>query len=262
MDDVVVFLGPTLPHEVASQSLRALYLPPAEQGSIFRVARSSNPPAIVLIDGAFGKVPAVRHKEILWALSGGIHVYGAASVGALRAAELADVGMRGYGLIYRWYRAAPFADDDEVAVGMTPSELGAQPLSEALINMRLNLRRAERAGLLPNAMRLTLEDVARSTYFPLRTYKGLFDRARLELPSHWADLIDPLHHWILHCGIDQKRADALGLLRWLANNLGSPAAQDTKPRQPFRMTEAWAFDLHTAGLDFNDTFEGSRNLPP
>jgi hypothetical protein len=261
MDDVVVFLGPTLPHQVALRLLRARYLPPAEQGSIFRVARASSPRAIVLIDGAFGKVPAVRHKEILWALSRGIDVYGAASVGALRAAELADVGMRGYGLIYRWYRATPFADDDEVAVGMTPSELGAQPLSEALINMRLNLRRAERSGLLPNPMRLTLEDVARSTYFPLRTYKGLFDRARSELPKHWADLIDPLQHWIFHRGIDQKRADAIGLLRWLAN-LDSPAAQDTKPRQPFRMTEAWAFDLYAAGLDFDDTCEGARNLPP
>jgi hypothetical protein len=261
VDDVVVFLGPTLPHEVASRSLRALYLPPAEQGSIVRATHSLSPRAIVLIDGSFGKVPAVRHKEILWALSRGIHIYGAASVGALRAAELADVGMRGYGLIYRWYRATSFADDDEVAVGMTPAELGAQPLSEALINMRLNLRRAERAGLLPKAMRLTLEDIARSTYFPHRTYEGLFDRAGLELPTHWTNLIDPLRQWSTDRGIDQKRADALGLLRWLASNLGSPAAQEAKSREPFRMTEAWAFDLDEAGLDFDDTREESRNLP-
>jgi hypothetical protein len=241
--------------------LRALYLPPAEQGSIFRLTRSASPRQIVLIDGAFGKVPAVRHKEILWALSRGIHIYGAASVGALRAAELADVGMRGYGLIYRWYRATPFADDDEVAVAMTPSELGAQPLSESLINMRLNLRRAERAGLLPNAMRLTLEDIARSTYFPHRTYDGLFDRARSELPTHWADLIDPLRRWIIERGIDQKRADALGLLRWLASNPGSPAAQKGTTREPFRMTEAWAFDLDEAGLDFDAPREVSPNVP-
>ena len=42
--------------------------------------------------GAFASVPAVRHKEILWALSEGIPVIGAASIGALRAAELTAFG--------------------------------------------------------------------------------------------------------------------------------------------------------------------------
>src|SRR5687767_4282045 len=170
--DIVVFLGPTLPRDRASSHLRALYLPPAEQGSVFHAARALQPRAIVLIDGAFAKVPAVRRKEILWALSRGIKVYGSASMGALRAAELAPFGMRGYGLIYRWYRAVPFANDDEVAVAMTPPELGAQPLSEALINMRLTLRRGERAGLMPSEMRHMLEDLARSTLFIHRTYQG------------------------------------------------------------------------------------------
>ena len=63
--DIVVFLGPTLPRDRASSYLRALYLPPAEQGSVFQAARALQPRAIVLIDGAFAKVPAVRHKEIL-----------------------------------------------------------------------------------------------------------------------------------------------------------------------------------------------------
>ena len=144
--DIVVFLGPTLPRD------RGARLPPGALSATGRTGirlsgcmLAYSRRAIVLIDGAFAKVPAVRHKEILWALSRGIEVYGAASMGALRAAELSAVGMRGYGLIYRWYRAVPFANDDEVAVAMTPSELGAQALSEALINMRLTLRRA-RAG--------------------------------------------------------------------------------------------------------------------
>ena len=42
----------------------------------------------LIIDGSFQSQPAVRHKEILWALSRGIPVIGAASMGALRAAEL------------------------------------------------------------------------------------------------------------------------------------------------------------------------------
>ena len=140
--DVAVFLGPTLPRAEAAAILDATYLPPAEQGSVVRAVRTYRPEAIVLIDGSFGKVPAVRHKEILWALSKGIPVFGAASMGALRAAELAAVGMQGHGFVYRWYSLTPLADDDEVAVAMSPPELGAEALSEALINIRLTLRLA------------------------------------------------------------------------------------------------------------------------
>src|SRR5262245_46471096 len=107
---IAVFLGPTLAPDVAAKHLDACYLPPAEQGAIFDAAKRLNPRGIALIDGAFAKVPAVRHKEILWAISRGIPVFGAASMGALRAAELHAYGMRGHGLIYRWYRAMPFAD--------------------------------------------------------------------------------------------------------------------------------------------------------
>ena len=60
---------------------------------------------IGVIDGYFEVVPTVWHKEILWAMSQGIHVYGAASIGALRAAELAEFGMNGVGQIYQQYRS-------------------------------------------------------------------------------------------------------------------------------------------------------------
>ena len=53
------------------------------------------PGAIGVIDGYFDGVPSVWHKEILWALSQGIRVFGGASMGALRAAELDGFGMTG-----------------------------------------------------------------------------------------------------------------------------------------------------------------------
>ena len=255
--DIVVFLGPTLPRDRASSYLRALYLPPAEQGSVFQAAHALKPRAIVLIDGAFAKVPAVRHKEILWALSRGIKVYGAASMGALRAAELSAFGMRGYGLIYRWYRAVPFANDDEVAVAMTPSELGAQALSEALINMRLTLRRAERAGLMPADMRHKLEDLARSILFVHRTYQSLFDAGRSALPDHWARLVDPLQRWVADHAVDQKQADAVGLMRCLGDGREPANAQAGSGAAPFRMTEAWAADLEAAGMYSEDLLKNS-----
>jgi hypothetical protein len=244
--DVVVFLGPTLSHREAAAILDAVYLPPAEQGSIVRAVRSHLPQAIVLLDGAFGKVPAVRHKEILWALAQGIPVFGAASMGALRAAELSAFGMRGYGFIHRWYALTPLADDDEVAVAMSPPELGAVPLSEALINMRLTLHRAARAGILAAEERRALEALARNTHFVDRSYSRLVADAHATLDARSADALDRLSGWLPTGAIDRKREDAVGLLARLSSKPGLLRQRPLAP--PFRLTEAWAYDLDAAGL--------------
>ncbi|MBP5873147.1 hypothetical protein F3K24_43140, partial [Streptomyces sp. LBUM 1485] len=46
----------------------------------------------VIIDGLYHQAPALRHKEIIAAMARGVRVIGAASIGALRAAELAPFG--------------------------------------------------------------------------------------------------------------------------------------------------------------------------
>ena len=244
--NIVVFLGPTLRRGEAAAILAATYLPPAEQGSVIRACRADRPSALVLIDGVFGSVPAVRHKEILWACANGIPVFGASSIGAIRAAELAMVGMRGYGLIYRWYALTPLADDDEVAVAMTPPQLGAEALSEALVSMRLTLRRACREKVLSDDQRRALEVIARATNFVDRSYGQLIEQARRTLPAQWADAIERFERWLPGNAIDQKREDAVGLLTRLAYEPSLLAPRQFRP--PFRMTEAWAHDLSADGL--------------
>ena len=87
---IYVFLGPTLPADQARAELpSAVFLPPVSQGDLYRVALRG-PRAIGIVDGYFHRVPAIWHKEVLWAMSRGIHIYGSASMGALRAAELAE----------------------------------------------------------------------------------------------------------------------------------------------------------------------------
>jgi hypothetical protein len=158
--------------------------------------------------------------------------------------------MVGHGLIYRWYRATLLADDDEVAVGMMPPELGAQALGDALIDMRLTLRHAERAGVIPSQMRHALVEGARSLHFTERSYPVLFARADGFLPERWRPLVEPLSRWIDGHAVHQKRADALGLLRRLSD--GMQASRSALPlSSPFRMTEAWAADLAAAGLSLN-----------
>ena len=83
----VIFAGPSVRGLDLPSRNDVLFRPPAKQGDIFR-ATLTRPEAIGLIDGYFDGVPSVWHKEILWAMSQGIRVFGSASMGALRAAEL------------------------------------------------------------------------------------------------------------------------------------------------------------------------------
>jgi hypothetical protein len=109
--------------------------------------------------------PTLARDEILWALNQGIPVLGAASMGALRAAELHSFGMTGVGRIFEAYRDGhlegwddAFEDDDEVAVIHAPTEAGGFPLSDAMVDLRDTLARAEAAGIIGRATR---DDLAR-----------------------------------------------------------------------------------------------------
>jgi len=248
-NEIVVFLGPSLEIERARIHLDAIYRPPAEQGHILEIVRRHRPRAILLVDGAFASVPAVRHKEILWALSRGVEVYGAASLGALRAAELAGLGMQGYGFIYRWFRAHPLAEDDEVAVSMTPPALGAAPLSDALIDMRLTFRKAERVGIITAALRRLVTDTASAAHFQDRSYPNVLETLRRNGPPWAAAALPGLEAWIRGNRVSQKALDAEGLLRWVAAPERRPAR---KPGTCFTVTEAFLRDAEAAGLDVTD----------
>ena len=116
----VVFTGPTISADEASRELDAVFLPPVSQGDVYRIA-TLRPAAIGIIDGYFEHVPSVWHKEILWAMKAGVHVFGSASMGALRASELTAFGMVGVGWIFEQFRDAALTDDDEVAVAHAPA---------------------------------------------------------------------------------------------------------------------------------------------
>src|SRR5215813_12803310 len=144
---VYVFVGPTLPPAEVATALDAVCLPPVAQGDVYRVV-GARPRAIGIIDGYFDGMPAVWHKEILWAMHEGVHVFGSASMGALRAAELHEFGMRGIGDIFAAFRDGRLEDDDEVAVLHGPAEAGFRPSTEAMVNVRATLDAAEAAGVL------------------------------------------------------------------------------------------------------------------
>src|SRR5437764_2123392 len=130
---VCIFLGPSLSIAEARAELEAEYLPPVSEGDVYR-ATLREPSVIGIVDGYFEHVPAVWHKEILWAMSQGIHVFGSASMGALRAAELTAFGMTGVGAIFEACRDGLLEDDDEVAVTHGLAEDGYRTGSDAMVN--------------------------------------------------------------------------------------------------------------------------------
>jgi hypothetical protein len=96
---------------------------------------------IGLVDGHYEQVASVWHKEILYALSMGVHVFGAASMGALRAAECEAYGMVPVGEIAGRYCRGELYDDDAVALLNGPAELAYAPLTEPLVEVEATLAR-------------------------------------------------------------------------------------------------------------------------
>lgn len=203
----IVFTGPTLTPQEVRQVLDAECLPPVSQGDVYRAALRQ-PCAIGIIDGYFERVPAVWHKEILWAMGQGIHVFGSASMGALRAAELEPFGMVGVGAIFEAYRDGVLEDDDEVAVAHDDT---FRISSEAMVNLRATLARAEREGVVSATMRDSLLRIAKSLFYPDRAWAAVFERASAEGAP--ASEIEALRHWLPQGAVNQKRDDALAMLR-------------------------------------------------
>ncbi|MGB0035138.1 MAG: TfuA-like protein [Candidatus Acidiferrales bacterium] len=231
---IYVFVGPTLPVQEARMELDAIYLPPASQGDVFRVTRKK-PKAIGIIDGYFESVRSVVHKEILWAMSQGIPVYGSASMGALRAAELAAYGMRGVGKVFEAYRDGEIEDDDEVAVGHGPAEYHFLPVTDSMVNIRATLAAAERDSIIPRATRTELERIAKATFYKERGYALI-----LQLGSETglrAGEIEALREWLPHGQVDQKREDALEMLRLIRTE--APDKRKSSPICEFENSLTW-----------------------
>ena len=183
------------------------------------------------------------HKEILFALSKGIRVLGASSMGALRAAELHDFGMIGVGRIFEDYRDEVLRDDDEVAVQHGPAELGYPALSEAMVNVRATLDRAVRESVIEKVTGDRLATLAKAIFYQERTWDRVLDAGSVDgLPK--AELA-ALRAWLPDGRIDLKREDARAMLRRMTDSLDR--SEDAMEADfTFEWTEMW--DRVTARL--------------
>jgi len=197
MLDTVVYLGPTLSREAAERVLTAEYLPPICRGDLARVPDEVR--FVGIVDGEFYQRLAVSPKELLPLLKRGVNVFGASSMGALRAAETYTLGTIGIGKIFAMFRDGILDGDDEVALVYEPETY--RKLSEPLVNLRCALDMAVGAKIIDEEERDRLVLQMKSYYFPDRSHKAL-QRLCPALASYFRDSVLP----------DVKRDDALELL--------------------------------------------------
>lgn len=207
----VVFLGPTLPIDEARGILDAIYLPPARQADLVSAVTNYRPQIVGLIDGIFAQSLSVWHKEILFALTQGVRVYGASSLGALRAAETATFGMVGIGEVYRMYANGELTDDDEVALAHGDADSAYRHASEPMVNLRKTFERARDEGVIDADLCERWMALAKAIYFPERTLAAILRRADAEgIPP---DVVARVAKFMATRYVDVKRQDAILLLR-------------------------------------------------
>ena len=230
----VIFAGPSLPPPT-SPIAGIEWRPPVRQGDLY-LAALSRPAIIGVADGYFEIMPTVWHKEILWAMAQGIHVYGAASIGALRAAELTEFGMKGIGHIYRQFHTGRLTDDDEVAVLHGPAEIDYVQVTDAMVNVRATIDRALQLGVVEPAFAARLVSIAKSLFYKDRTYDAILKAATEQGLA--PELVGRFASWLPGGQVDQKRIDASEMLEAITAHISSGVIP-LKVSYEFSHTFAW-----------------------
>ncbi|MFI5907237.1 TfuA-like protein [Dactylosporangium sp. NPDC051541] len=238
MAEVVVFVGPSLDPARAAELLPSARLrPPVRLGDVCAAVLDGFD-VIVVIDGFFEQVPTVWHKEILWALSKGIAVYGASSMGALRAAELAPFGMCGVGTIFERFLDGTYNDDDEVTiVHADDDELGYRPLSVAMASIREAFEQAVLDGICTTEDARTLVARSKARHYSERSWPLVLRDA--EEAGLDKDRVGRLRTLFTTPEADAKARDAAAVLRRVRDDL---AAGTLPAAAPFDFEPTYNFE--------------------
>ncbi|MER8464542.1 TfuA-like protein [Mesorhizobium sp. M1396] len=208
----IVFAGPSI-HGLDNALLAACEMrPPAGCGDVLR-AVVAGADAIGLIDGVFESERSVWHKEMLFALASGVRVMGAASIGALRAAECQAFGMEGIGAIFEQYRSGERICDADVALAHAPAELGYVPLTEALVDIEPVIARLAAEDWLGADEAKALLAAARHIHFKQRTWNAVLDAADFD-ETRRAELL----HARRSFGLSQKQRDASEMIAAISSS--------------------------------------------
>lgn len=208
----VIFAGPSLYECQGMIPPNIEIRRPAGRGDVL-VAMMQGAGCIGLIDGCFGDQPSVWHKEILLAMSQGVAVLGAASMGALRAAECSAFGMIGVGRIFADYASGRRVADADVAVLHGPQELGFPPLTVALVDAEAAILWMQDRRRLTDSEAKLMRVGSRDLNFRDRTWKAI--RTAAGLPRSVDEIVIGA---LAEMGPSLKTRDALDLVAMISTD--------------------------------------------
>jgi len=221
MSAPVIFVGPTLPAAEVETALPSCDVRgPAARGDVLRAARGGAQ-QIGIIDGLYESVPSIWHKEILFALETGTAVYGASSMGAIRASELAPFGMIGVGEIFEEF-VDPGRDDDDVAVAHASADDGYVAVSAAQVNIEHATARALAAGVLTGPEADEINQHSKKRFYPERHLES----SALAVLGHRAEHV---LSWMAAHPADKKADDARAMLEQMRRDEHHPAPDRPRP---------------------------------
>jgi hypothetical protein len=148
-----------------------IWHPPAKRGDIERLIADEPIGNIAIADGTFHRFPAVGHIEIRNALDAGWKVWGLCSMGAIRASEMAELGMQGFGSVYEIFHNNKSFPDDEVAV-LHSAEPPYFSISEPLLHLRFYVHYLSTASILLEDEATSLVEWLQNRWYGERSIKS------------------------------------------------------------------------------------------
>jgi len=231
----ILFTGPTLASQLHSISERCPAIDvrgPAAWGDVAQAVHDGAT-RIGIVDGYFEQTRSVWHKEIIFALSHGVKVAGAASLGALRAAECEPFGMIPIGTIANDYISGALVDDSDVALVHAPAEVNYLALSEPRVNVIATLNSMLKENLLSTTEWKNAKAVADRMFYAELSLRAVFCNMQIMNANRIERLIEISRVKY----VDVKQTDALELVDWLQSDADISAASG-KPWD-FNQTTQW-----------------------
>lgn len=112
----VLFGGPSIACSVETYRECFDLRPPIQRDDLYELAEQQRPGCALIVDGLFGSSMSISPIECIDLMKRGWLLYGASSMGALRAADCCSVGMVGIGEIFNGFHFGYFHSDSDVAV--------------------------------------------------------------------------------------------------------------------------------------------------
>ncbi|HEX7142404.1 MAG TPA: TfuA-like protein [Nitrososphaeraceae archaeon] len=210
----IIFLGPSLQINKAKKIINADFRPPAKKGDFINLNLLSEKREIVLIDGVFLQDYPPTPIEVFQVINNkNFEVYGASSIGALRAVELEKFGMKGIGKIFELFKKNIVNSDDEIAVTF---DSNYNLLSEAMIDIRYNIFLGWRNGIIDKETKQIMIKLAKRIYFPFRTYENIIKKSRHLFPSK-EKYISRFNEYIVVNKVSLKELDAIRALKYISS---------------------------------------------